>query len=1205
MMRAQGESFVPLNAFEALNELPDSPHALNDKQAKVYKLLKALSNGSDDFGSWYLGALHALREQRHDRLSQAAHSIREITDKLPTRAGLPSFQSPLSRAKEFVGNLIKIKDDSYKNGWNRNLINDKLSSVLESIEELRPIIDATPRTQRMKAALEKRDPYSEIISPVHRRERDKAFKEVGDFFQSVAHHHRTPTSDQFQEILGSFESLLISYLSPVTVDQQKEILAIIGKVPNSDSENRLNDLLRHNGANLIFLLERLNEPLWIPFLVRLELFKNPREGELTEEGGMIYRSDPALTCLARLAQQAPDQALAILENLPKSENPQIADQVMRCLASIEDKDLVPRCLKLIKKREVSTQWANFLWFEELLRTWWKLDAHDEIIEVLRFYLSKRIQITQEKWRQDDWELAELDRNAIEAIAQAKPLQVAKVVFKSLCFWAKIDLQKNANEPSLLGEKEDSFEDPDCDNPPTYWLEDFKSMSIESRDLEQTLARRLFAIGTQILNSEKLDEIEEFDALLRSSPWHLFTRLRWQLYADYPKQSAERARKDILARIPRLSRSDTTHGYELAQMLEAHCTAHGEKFLTPKDVEDFCDAVRSGPIDWEGNPITGDSYPKRFHRKQLHPIRSILRDFNLKFFNELSETLPELRLTTFKPFSSGGARMIENVPPKKALEMPTMPDAELWDFLNNWVPNPKCPDSEKWWVEEDVSALGVMFAEFLESTPTRFPASAEWWKNLTRPSVLVKPLDRATTRIADATKNGTETSATPTENDWRNWFGLASWITSQRTVSPVNKEDIEGGVRPEDHDWNWPRIVVVKFLTAALGSKFEFPTDLVSECGRLIRKLIEDPDERLGEKDKPWMDDWVTTAINSVRGTAVEGLFELALFHKRRSGNPDPEGWIFDLILSRLKLPNESQAVFAIFGCRLRLLLHFFGEKFKSQPELLLPSDRKEHRNTLLISHFRFDNPNELVIKTLPMLADAGIECLAEMIRLGQDDKQTRGDFGSRLGTHLGFYYWNKLFSNQETADAILDRYFATAKPSQRGSFIRQIARIFSESPDKENLHPLHEMLRKLWDRRFAKIEKELPAKSIDPQDVHSELSAFIDWLAIEGLPFDWRHDQILRAIKFLQKAPVAGFTIKTLEKISSQPERLHASLEILKALMSKDSQELRWNYQAEYLKPILLRGIKSENAATKKLGEESREILLRQGQFEYLDLGSE
>jgi hypothetical protein len=523
-------------------------------------------------------------------------------------------------------------------------------------------------------------------------------------------------------------------------------------------------------------------------------------------------------------------------------------------------------------------------------------------------------------------------------------------------------------------------------------------------------------------------------------------------------------------------------------------------------------------------------------------------------------------------------------------MPTMSDVELWDFLNHWVPNPKRPDPEKWWVEEDVSALGVMFAELLESTPERFPASTEWWKNLTRPSVLLKPLERATTRISEATKSGAESTTTPTENDWQNWFGLASWTTTQRTESAVIVDTSGDGVELEDRDWNWPCMVVVKFLTTALGSKFELPADLIAESGRLLRKLVEDPDQRLEENDKPWMDDWLTTSINSVRGTAVDGLLEFSLFHKRHGGNPDPDGWIFDLIVSRLKLPNESPAVFAIFGSRLRLLLHLFSDQLKSQPELLLPSDRKERRNTLLLSHFRFDNPMTLVIETLPMLPDNAIDCLAEMISLDKDDQETRGDFGGRLGTHLGFYYWNESFSDQATADAILDRYFATAKPSDRGNFIRHIARVFAESPDNEDLRPLHKMVCELWGRRFGRIEQELATESIAPSDVHSELSAFIDWLGIEGLPFEWRHDRILRAIKLLEKAPGAGFTIKNLEKISSKAEQLHASLEILNALISKDSQELRWTYQTKYLKPIMLRGISSENTETKRLDEEAQEI---------------
>jgi len=989
------------------------------------------------------------------------------------------------------------------------------------------------------------------------------------------------------------------------ITKNLKYLELVAKdFPTADSGKSALEIIRLGNPFDLFFFERLEDSNWLPILKASGLFSKLPVGKVGDDGTTFYPRSVALRGLLNLSKFVPVKVIEILEELEFPENPAIKDQLMGILAEIDESAITDRVLKVASRITRTQPYVNNAWIEVVLEKSVRNKCFDDTLEVINSLLDVTLAPTELHNRSvDTWQIGEIDRNIITSVSEAKPIRTAQVIFSALLKWAGNERSRErATSNRFLASRSELNEE---DTPSCYWLEDFHGSVIGSHELEATLAYRLFNIGSQVLRNENLDEFEEFDSLLRSNPWNLFSRLRWQLYADHPKQTLKQARNDILARISRLSCVDATHGYEMAQMLEKHSEMHRDLFLKPDEVQTLCERVQSGPLNDEGHLVNESAYQEKFLLKQLYPIRCLLEGKDLELFNRLRETAPKIRLDAFKPFSSGGAKMIESVPPKRALEMPAMSDIELWDFLNNWVPNPKRPDPEKWWLEEDLNALGVKFAELLESTPARFPASAEWWKNLTRPSVLVKPLDRAATRIADATKNGTETSATPTENDWRNWFGVASWITSQRTVSPVDKEDIEGGVLPEDHDWNWPRIVVVKFLTAALGSKFDFPTDLVAECGRLIRKLVEDPDERLGEKDKPWMDDWVTAAINSVRGTAVEGLFELARFHKRRSGNPDPEGWIFDLILSRLKLPNESQAVFAIFGCRLRLLLHFFGEKFKSQPELLLPSDRKEHRNALLLSHFRFDNPNELVIKTLPMLADAGIECLAEMIRLDQDDKQTRGDFGSRLGTHLGFYYWNKSFSNEEIADAILDRYFATAKPSQRGSFIRQIARIFSESPDKENLHPLHEMLRKLWDRRFAKIKQELAAKSIDPQDVHSELSAFIDWLGIEGLPFDWRHDQILRAIKLLQKAPVAGFTIKTLEKISSQPERLHATLEILNELMSKDSQELRWNYQAEYLKPILLRGINSENAATKKLTEEAREILLRQGQFEYLDLGSE
>lgn len=957
----------------------------------------------------------------------------------------------------------------------------------------------------------------------------------------------------------------------------------------------------------LLFFSQLTDPKWLPNLISRGFFSKLPSIENREEGHEPHPHSNELRGLRSLVANAPDEVLRILESLEIPENPAIKDQLMGILAEIKSPSMIERVLAVATNLVGVRPYSNLIWIDEILGNALSHGHGESLLRLVEALLEATLAAIKENPRSvDAWQIAEIDRNILTPVSESKPISVARVVFSAFVKWTQIQRGKEVNQTNESSES--LFDLPPLreeDIPSSYWLEDFHGSVIGFHDFEAILAHRLFEIGSMIYKNEKPNEISEFDKLIRSNSWKLFARLRWQLYADFPQCSLETAREDAIARIPNMGHYAGSHGYEMAQMLEVHSRTYGNVFLTPNEVKLFCTAVRTGQIDHKGNLVTESTYPETFCRTQLYPIRTLLKDGDLDFFNSLFEGPPDIRQEAFKPFFSGGARMIENVPPKKALAMPAMSDAELWDFLNNWVPNPNRPDPEKWWVEEDVNALGVMFAGLLESTPERFPAASEWWKNLTRPSVLVKPLESATNRIAEAAKDASESTAAPTENDWRNWFGLASWITNQRTVSPMVGGPDRGDGDLEDRTWEWPGMVVVRLLTTALGSRFEIPHDLVSGISPILHKLIEDTDPRLENNDKPWLDDWQTTAINSVRGTAVDGLLELALFQKRHGGNPDPDGWIFNLIVNRLTLPNESPAVFAIFGSRLRLLLHLFSDQLKSQPELLLPSDRKELRIALLLSHFRFDNPMTLVIETLPMLPNAAIDCLAEMISLNKDDGETRGDFGGRLGTHLGFYYWNESFSDQATADAILDRYFTTAKPSHRGNFIRHIARVFAVSPDTEDLRPLHKMVCELWDRRFGRIEEELAAKRIAPSDVHSELSAFIDWLGIEGLPFTWRQDRVLRAIKHLDKAPRAGFTIKTLEKISSNPERLHASLVILNALMSKDSQELRWTYQTKHLKPIMLRGFGSEKAETKKLAEGAQELLLRQGQFEYLDLKAE
>lgn len=61
------------------------PLALTRQQVEVFELLRGLSTEREKFHEWYRGAIQVLSSPSPDRIPQAAHSIRELCDKLPDR----------------------------------------------------------------------------------------------------------------------------------------------------------------------------------------------------------------------------------------------------------------------------------------------------------------------------------------------------------------------------------------------------------------------------------------------------------------------------------------------------------------------------------------------------------------------------------------------------------------------------------------------------------------------------------------------------------------------------------------------------------------------------------------------------------------------------------------------------------------------------------------------------------------------------------------------------------------------------------------------------------------------------------------------------------------------------------------------------------------------------------------------------------------
>jgi hypothetical protein len=249
-----------------------------------------------------------------------------------------------------------------------------------------------------------------------------------------------------------------------------------------------------------------------------------------------------------------------------------------------------------------------------------------------------------------------------------------------------------------------------------------------------------------------------------------------------------------------------------------------------------------------------------------------------------------------------------------------------------------------------------------------------------------------------------------------------------------------------------------------------------------------------------------------------------------------------------------------------------------------------------MAHVLYDGPMLPILATLPNLPYAALDCLEQL----SEQRDRQHDYGSRLGTHIGFYYWNAAFRDQSTANSILDRFFKIAKPQVRANTIGQIARIFLQSGSPEQIE-LYERTMNLWDRRFSTIEAAIDAGR-STSEFNEELSEFMRWLDCECFNLDWRFDRTLKAVGRMDKAPRNYTLIETLNRLALTPELLHKTLLILHSAILKRTDETMWAYREEKLKPLLEKGLGARNPETVQLAEDVQEKLLREGLLDYLDL---
>ena len=191
-------------------EKQTSNEDLNDNQRKVWETLNEKEYQKWPLSSFYLGAIRVIDNQNNpDRFAQAAHSLRELFEKLSwTFSGneqkRPSFDFN-QQASRCQGRLNKDKE-RYSSGWKNKTIDTELIKTLESISFFFTSYIGPSRMDRIILAYQKNKRWKNNSSP-------EEFKKLWNKLQRIAHHSSDKQS-KCEQLLDDCDKFLYKLLCP-------------------------------------------------------------------------------------------------------------------------------------------------------------------------------------------------------------------------------------------------------------------------------------------------------------------------------------------------------------------------------------------------------------------------------------------------------------------------------------------------------------------------------------------------------------------------------------------------------------------------------------------------------------------------------------------------------------------------------------------------------------------------------------------------------------------------------------------------------------------------------------------------------------------------------------------------------------------------------------------------------------------------------
>lgn len=193
----------------------------------------------------YWGAIQILDEtENSERLAMAAHTLRELQNRLPVVLDVPEATERMLLEEEFP---------SLADGWERTLkrtrcrsaagdwtgeLDPPLVRFLRKFDDMvRRFRDRNPRMERVSnAALRRLDPALDAVPADYASEAASAWLRVRKTFVDFA-HYKLDDEATFTATLTEFEALLNNRLFPRTFETQAELSELVREAEGNAADS--------------------------------------------------------------------------------------------------------------------------------------------------------------------------------------------------------------------------------------------------------------------------------------------------------------------------------------------------------------------------------------------------------------------------------------------------------------------------------------------------------------------------------------------------------------------------------------------------------------------------------------------------------------------------------------------------------------------------------------------------------------------------------------------------------------------------------------------------------------------------------------------------------------------------------------------------------------------------------------------------------